>query len=81
MEKCAGCCGQKLSQKACLDYRKLDVDVYPATFIERANRKLCTAPVSVYFQNITHTINVTKHFSLSKYFKRMTKMQIFAISH
>lgn len=62
MEKCAGCCGQKLSQKACLDHRKLDVDVYPATFIERANRKLCTAPVSVYFQNIMHTINVTKHF-------------------
>ena len=38
-------CGQKLSQKACLEHRKLDVDVYPATFIERANRKLYTAPV------------------------------------
>lgn len=47
MEKCAGCCGQKLSQKACLDHRKLDVDVYPATFIERANRKLCTASFGI----------------------------------
>lgn len=81
MEKCAGCCGQKLSQKACLDHRKLDVDVYPATFIERANRKLCTAPISVYkISRIPLTLRNT-FFPESKYLKRMIKMQIFVISH